>query len=126
MAIVPVEWTNAMYEKTGVTGPYVMFWGAVATIFSKEYFVASTDTTSNFAFLLTVALTAKYAGPKIRSYLDSELIKGEKEQIEGDAAKSQAVVNEIDHLKTFDNLPEANTLVTQVKKVNMSASRYYR
>ncbi|MFX7212938.1 hypothetical protein ABTI51_18400, partial [Acinetobacter baumannii] len=37
--ILPASWFTAMYNKTGVSGPYILTVGLVGTLFSKEYLV---------------------------------------------------------------------------------------
>jgi hypothetical protein len=70
--LVPDEWFKALYDKTGVTGPYVLFWGAVATVLSKEYFVYWADTAEQIVFLTAVIGISKLYGRQLGQFLDKE------------------------------------------------------
>ncbi len=72
IGLVPDEWFKAMYDKTGVTGPYVLFWGAVATLLSKEYFVYWADTAEQIVFLTAVIGISKLYGKQLGQFLDKE------------------------------------------------------
>jgi len=120
MCIVPEKWMQAMYDKTGVTGPYILFWGAVATIFSKEFFILSIDTGSTLSFILAVALISKYGSPKLLEFLEKEGVVAQKEQDQEKANKFKALHSQIAKMENLESLPVANTLVHEAKKENVS------
>jgi hypothetical protein len=70
LGLFPTEWFDALYEKTGVTGPYILVWGSVAAILSKEYYIYWVDTMEHLVFLGMFIFAAKKVFPKIGAYLD--------------------------------------------------------
>ncbi len=92
IGLIPDEWFQFMYNKTGVTGniikqikiikilfifnfflnkgPYILFWGGLTTILSKEYFVPWVDTPEHLVFLGVLVAFSKVYGPKIGAMLD--------------------------------------------------------
>jgi len=117
--IIPEEWCQALYAKTGVTGPYVLFWGAVITALSKEYYVASVDFGGHVSFILMCAILAKYAGPQIKKYLDNEADKMQKAHDEKHSQMTRNIVDKIEELDSLGSLTEANALVHAAKKENV-------
>jgi F-type H+-transporting ATPase subunit b len=119
IGLIPDEWFKAMYDKTGVTGPYLLFWGGLATILSKEIFVYWADTAEQLVFLGAVIAISKLYGSKIASTLDN---MAEKE--------TKAIVSELDNatkeidVKIANNealktLPDANKLINDAKRENI-------
>lgn len=53
-------------------GPYILFWGGLATLLSKEYFVYWADTTEQLVFLGLVIFASKKYGHKLGAWLDKE------------------------------------------------------
>ncbi|OAF66834.1 ATPase subunit b [Intoshia linei] len=39
LGLIPKSWFDFMYDKTGVTGPYILIWGSMITYLSKEFLV---------------------------------------------------------------------------------------
>ncbi len=70
IGLVPDEWFQAMYNKTGVIGPYVIFWGGITTLLSKEVFVYWPDTAEQIVFLSVVIGLSKVYGKKLGEFLD--------------------------------------------------------
>lgn len=62
-----------------ILGPYILIWGSVATILSKEMYVYWVDTLEHIVFLGVIIGASKILGPKISKYLDSEVEKNEQE-----------------------------------------------
>lgn len=54
-----------------IKGPYILFWGAVATILSKEIFVYWADTSEQLVFLAAVIAASKLYGKQIGQFLDN-------------------------------------------------------
>lgn len=58
-----------------------MFWGAVATIFSKEIFVYWADTAEQVVFLTSVIAISKLYGKQIGEFLDNKAEEGNKAEL---------------------------------------------
>lgn len=72
IGLVPDDWFKAMYDKTGVTGPYIIFWGGLATLLSKEYLIYWADSVEQLVFLGLVVYISKTYGKTIGAWLDKE------------------------------------------------------
>ena len=90
IGLIPDDWFKAMYDKTGVTGPYILFWGGLATLLSKEYFIYWADTAEQIVFLGLVVFISKKYGKTIGAWLDKEadqantaITKGLEDQTKG-------------------------------------------
>jgi len=60
---VPESWFKFFYEKTGVTGPYMFFYGLLIYGFSKEYIVLWYDFTEYLILAAAVIAVVKKLGP---------------------------------------------------------------
>ena len=56
---VPESWFKFFYEKTGVTGPYMFFYGLLVYGFSKEYIVLWYDFTEYLILAAAVITVVK-------------------------------------------------------------------
>jgi len=119
IGLVPDEWFQFMYNKTGVTGPYILFWGGLTTILSKEYFVPWVDTPEHLVFLGCLIAVSKVYLPKFAAYLD----KGVKEADNAYAKELTDSTKDIDAQivasEALKSLPEANTLIHVAKRENL-------
>jgi len=120
VGLIPDEWFNAMYDKTGVIGPYVIFWGGVATLFSKEYYIQWADTSEHFVFLLIVIGVSKLYGKQIGAYLDQEADAGNKATLANLENATKAIDVKITENEALQSLPEANQLVNAAKRENVA------
>jgi hypothetical protein len=106
-----------MESKTGVMGPYVTFWGGLATIFSKEIYVVWADTWEHITFFALVIAVSKMYGAKIGQALDKgadELNKAYETELQN---KTLEVDAKIQSNQALQSLPEANQLVNAAKRV---------
>jgi F-type H+-transporting ATPase subunit b len=62
---VPETWFKFFYEKTGVTGPYMFFYGLLVYGFSKEYIVLWYDFTEYLILAAAVITVVKKIGPMV-------------------------------------------------------------
>lgn len=67
---IPQSYFDAFYEKTGVTGPYVLSLGVVTTLLSKEIWVAQHSMAEVFSFWLAIIYIQRKWGSKISAYFD--------------------------------------------------------
>lgn len=72
LGFIPSSWFDAFYEKTGVTGPYVLGVGGIATLFSKELWLIDHGFSDFLAFWLAIWFINYKWGSKIGAYLDQE------------------------------------------------------
>jgi len=116
IGLVPDEWFKAMYDKTGVTGPYILFWGAVTTMLSKEIFVYWADTAEQLVFLTTVIAISKLYGKQIGEYLDREADKGNKAIVADLENQTKEIDVKIQSNQALETLPEANQIIHAAKR----------
>ncbi|CAF0863118.1 unnamed protein product [Adineta steineri] len=62
---VPESWFKFFYDKTGVTGPYMFFYGLIIYGFSKEYIVLWYDFTEYLILAAAVITVVKKVGPMV-------------------------------------------------------------
>lgn len=119
IGVIPDEWFQFMYNKTGVTGPYILFWGGLTTILSKEYFVPWVDTPEHLVFLGMFVYFSKKIAPQIAAYLD----KGVKEKDDAYASEladsTKHVDSQIEAKENLKSLPDANALIHAAKRENI-------
>ncbi len=120
IGLVPDEWFKALYDKTGVTGPYVLFWGAVATLLSKEYFVYWADTAEQLVFLTALIGISKLYGKQIGQFLDKEADQTNAAAVAHLETSAKEIDSKIKANEALKTLPEANTLVNAAKRENVS------
>jgi F-type H+-transporting ATPase subunit b len=119
VGVVPEEWFQFMYNKTGVTGPYILFWGGLTTILSKEYFVPWVDTPEHLVFLGMFIYFSKKVAPQIGAYLDKG-VKSEDDAYFNELAESTIQVDsQIEGKENLKSLPDANVLIHDAKRENV-------
>lgn len=119
IAFVPEEWFQFMYNKTGVTGPYILFWGGLTTILSKEYFVPWVDTPEHLVFLGMFILFSKKIAPQIATYLDKGVKELDDSYFAELAESTQHVDSQIGDKENLKSLPDANVLIHDAKRENI-------
>lgn len=62
---VPESWFKFFYDKTGVTGPYMFFYGLLIYGFSKEHIVLWYDFTEYLILAAAVVTVVKKVGPTV-------------------------------------------------------------
>jgi len=119
IGLVPDEWFKAMYPKTGVTGPYLLFWGGLTYIFSKEIFVCWVDTPEQIVFLALLVFVSKKFGKQLGEMTQKFADDANQEKIDALAARTTDVENKITKFESQATLPEANKLIYAAKKENV-------
>jgi len=119
IGLIPDEWFQFMYNKTGVTGPYILFWGGLTTILSKEYFVPWVDTPEHLVFLGVLVAFSKVYGPKIGAMLDKLSEKKDQAYVDELNESTKHIDAQIVENQALKSLPEANKLIHLAKRENI-------
>ena len=77
MLVFPAEWFDALYPKTGVTGPYMALFGIGTFLSSKEYFVAEHDFYVGVALAIALTALVKTQGPAWAETVNKDLADDE-------------------------------------------------
>merc|ERR1711881_375551 len=71
--IFPAEWFDALYPKTGVTGPYMALFGVSTFLASKEYFVMEHDFYVGIGLAIVLTYLVKTQGPAYTAEINKQL-----------------------------------------------------
>jgi len=77
LGVFPAEWFDALYPKTGVTGPYMALVGVGTFLFSKEYFVIEHDFRVGVGLAIVLTAIIKNVGPDWTASINAELDQDE-------------------------------------------------
>merc|ERR1712183_433417 len=99
--IFPAECFDALYPKTGVTGPYMALFGVSTFLASKEYFVMEHDFYVGLGLAVVLSGVVKSAGPDWTAAINKQLDEEE-------AALRSIRQSEIDHIKATVAAEEAS------------------
>jgi len=99
LGFIPESFFANFYEKTGVTGPYLLGTGVLTVLFSKELWVVEHGFAEFVSFWLAMYWIMKKFGPKIGQYLDdkteAQLQKNYYQPLEKMKANSQELVDDL-------------------------------
>jgi len=73
LGVFPKEWFDALYPKTGVTGPYVALAGISTFLCSKEYFVMEHDFYVGIGLAIVLTAIVKKIGPSWAATVNKDL-----------------------------------------------------
>ena len=119
VGFIPDEWFKAMYNKTGVMGPYITFWGGLAYIFSKEIYVVWADAWEHITFFGLLIAVSKLYGKQIGTALDKSADEFNRAYETELANKTKSVDESIKVNQALSSLPDANRLVNAAKRENV-------
>merc|ERR1712203_1349167 len=71
--IFPAEWFDALYSKTGVTGPYMALFGVSTFLASKEYFVTEHGFYVGIGLAIVMTYLIKTQGPAYTEAINKQL-----------------------------------------------------
>lgn len=80
MLFVPQSWFDLLYDKQGVTGPYILGFGSLLALMSKEIWVIETEFAGGIVMFATWGMLIKKFGPMVTETLDKEIKETEVEQ----------------------------------------------
>jgi len=78
MYMFPQSWFDAFYNQTGVTGPYMLGFGAAMFLLSKEIWVVEHELKNGVLMFLTWGLLIKKFGPAYNKWIEAEIEKDHK------------------------------------------------
>jgi len=102
-SFLPQTWFDALYEKTGVSGPYCLTIGGALFLMSKELWVIEHEFVEGFYLILVWGGLIKYLGPKYNEWA--------AKQIAEDSAK-------LDTVKTIPIAEMKESLVDCAKQID--------
>ncbi|KAF7233876.1 hypothetical protein EG68_11557 [Paragonimus skrjabini miyazakii] len=73
LGFLPDSWFQALYPKTGVTGPYLFLFGTSAFLISKEIWVVDPHFIELGVFVIVMTGLIKKFGPSFSKYLDKQI-----------------------------------------------------
>ena len=104
--LFPKSWGDALYSKTGVSGPYLLMTGVVTTLLSKEYIVIEdTFFESVIAIATGVYVYQKYMKKMIEPWIQKELARDEYRRYTKPIADVKAYVS--NEINKFENAKDA-------------------
>lgn len=91
----PKSWFDALYAKTGVSGPYVFGGGLVAFLLSKEIWILEHEANTMIPLIALCVLAKKYIVPSVHEFIETETDKDEKKLIQYQDDAMQFLEDEI-------------------------------
>lgn len=119
LLLVPEEWFQFFYKKTGVTGPYMLGAGVLTYLFSKELFVVEHEFWNGVATFILYGMFVKKFGPKITAWMDKGIEADAKELDEGQVMAIQNCKDGIEDEKKEQWNSVANHIIVEAKKENV-------
>lgn len=100
LGFIPETWFQNFYDKTGVTGPYLLGTGVLTFLFSKELWVVEHGFTEFAAFWLAMTVILKKYGAKIGAFLERDVDRLKEERwtkpLEKMRGSSQQTVDDLE------------------------------
>jgi F-type H+-transporting ATPase subunit b len=119
LGLVPEEWFDFFYKKTGVSGPYVFGAGLITTLLSKELWVVEHEFPLIPPMILIIYLAMTKAGPKLAAYLDKAIDKSEEELI---SVQENSIINLQEEIKEEEKsqwMAKGQSLLFEAKRENV-------
>jgi len=120
MMIIPEEWFQALYKKTGVTGPYMFGAGLLTYLFSKELYVMEHEFYTAITLFIFGATLVKKVGPSLSEYLDKRMEEHEQGWRDFRAASTDGLVNAIEGEKKQQWHAQGQQVLFDAKKENVA------
>lgn len=73
LGFIPEEWFTALYNKTGVTGPYMVGVGLSTFLFSKEIYIIEHEFHTGLTLAVLGYIAIKKFGPSVSAALDASI-----------------------------------------------------
>ncbi|VDD82186.1 unnamed protein product [Mesocestoides corti] len=72
LGFIPDSWFQALYSRTGVTGPYLFLFGTTSFLLSKEYWVVDAHFMEIIPFVVIMTWAIKTFGTRVGDFLSKE------------------------------------------------------
>jgi len=102
LGVVPEEWFDFFYKKTGVSGPYMFGIGTLTYLLSKEIYVLEHNFYNGLSIVIIVALLHKNFGPQLAAWADKGIEQWTKETRDAEAAEKVSLQSEIKDIETYN------------------------
>ncbi|NWU80362.1 AT5F1 synthase, partial [Onychorhynchus coronatus] len=86
--LIPEEFFQFLYPKTGVTGPYMLGTGLILYLLSKEIYVVNHETVAAASILTVIIYGIKKFGPEVAAFADK---LNEEKMARALAVKNEAI-----------------------------------
>ncbi|XP_054541608.1 ATP synthase F(0) complex subunit B1, mitochondrial isoform X2 [Pan troglodytes] len=118
--LIPEEFFQFLYPKTGVTGPYVLGTGLILYALSKEIYVISAETFTALSVLGVMVYGIKKYGPFVADFADKLNEQKLAQLEEAKQASIQHIQNAIDMEKSQQALVQKRHYLFDVQRNNIA------
>lgn len=121
LGFIPHSWFKACYPKLGVTGPYILTWGLIVILHSKEIMVMDHQYPELPGYILLLLILNRKYGPRIAAALDKKTEDEDKARYDEPLAAAKEKYNVA--IKAAEEelwRQEAVPLIFQAKKENVA------
>nr|CAB3224535.1 ATP synthase F(0) complex subunit B1, mitochondrial-like [Phallusia mammillata] len=118
--VIPEDWFQFLYPRTGTTGLYTFFATVGTMLVSKEFYIITPDSWYTLTLIAVCVTIAKLAGPSIRNFFEearTDLFKALENVKAEDVAGLQELV---DNIKLEQWRAGAQKLINDAKQVNLA------
>jgi len=119
MGFIPEEWFTMLYNRTGVTGPYVTGVGLMTFLLSKEILVIEHEFYTGIVLGVMTFAAVKKFGPSVTNALDKELEAEKNVFRQGREDTLTALKEGIANEEECMEQAKAQTMLFQAKKENI-------
>lgn len=102
LALIPEEWFDFFYKKTGVSGPYMFGIGTLTYILSKEIYVLDHNFYNGLSLVIIAVYIQKKFGPQLAAWADKGIEEWKQHTREAEAAEKNNLLAEIKDIETYN------------------------
>lgn len=119
MGFVPEEWFTMLYNKTGVTGPYVTGVGLITFLLSKEILVMEHEFYTGIVLgIMSIAAVKKF-GPSVANALDNQIEEEKQGYRQGREDQLNALKEGIENHELCIEQTKGQVVLFEAKKENI-------
>jgi len=119
MGFINQNWFDMFYEKTGVTGPYMLGIGVINYLVSKEIYVLEHEFYGGTVMFLLYGYCIHKFGPSVSKYLEGE-VQAEKKEL--DSQRDSGIAASVDGIQQCERnieMAKIQTTLFEAKKENV-------